>query len=158
MKKLILIVAVLAFAGCAQQVETADDGTQQTYYVVDPNVSAFGKGLEGPLTLVVNTAPALAPTWPPAAAVGSIAAAILAIGGALAKLKIRKVENEGNDFARTLKQSYAAGQGIVSAIEQFKRESPELWEKLAAELRNRLGPEERAMVEKLKAPGSVVDG
>jgi hypothetical protein len=116
-------VCLVAVAGCLTSIDPA---TGQRTYALDPNSPAVAIG-EMVGTGAGAIAPFLGGTW------GLVVGAIAGLAAAWAKIKPSLTQ------ARTKADHYyAATASVVTAIEEFKKSSPDAWLKLETAINEQL--------------------
>ena len=136
--KLLILMFVVPWLliGC-QRVETPQ-GTQYRIDVNSPEYRAIEKGAEAAEGVLW----ALSSIWPvlgiAASAVGSVA------------VTLRKMKPKLDDLQQKKDLYYDSTKEIVLAIERFKAENPEEWEKLEEKLIGMIGEETDAVIRALR--------
>lgn len=120
---LVFLVVTFPLAGC---VTSIDPTTGEKTYALDPNSPAVAIG-EMVGTGAGAIAPFLGGTW------GLVVGAIAGIAAAWAKIKpsLTQTRTKADHY-------YAATASVVTAIEEFKKASPEAWLKLETAINEQL--------------------
>lgn len=119
MKKIAVIVVIL-LCSCTK---VANEQGEKTYQL-NPETAAE---IEAPIEATGSLLTALTPLYPPAGAAGVAILTALGIWRKKIKPKYEKAQTEANLYHTTT-------HALVTAIEEFKENSPEAWLKLKEEL------------------------